>query len=333
MVTSRRRRFCRLQLGVSRKSTATWWIGQLTVRVRLGIQRSVPSDREKAGKGAERSCRIRRKRGGHRGKRCRSRGGKPCRSVELRTPTSKGVRNERRQLRERSWQLKRADHLEKMIRSHNLSFGRTNKGRAFQEARYNNWGRIAHAYYRFSYHSRTLTSLLSVLPFYEFALQAGNEGPWVPADPVVRCRFVGLDHVKRALAGTNITLVDGLSYKKIPPPRSLTIHKPKKTGFFLCRFCGWNHSGLCPRINKERQEAGACSSRTSGQLREQKRRGGGGRQQGDGRGKPRKAGKIPAPLGQRYELSPTTKLSDVIPCLEERKRQWAARSSGRGKPP
>jgi len=53
MVATARRRMFRLQLGVDRKSTASWWMGSLTVRV--GIVRV------KAGEGAEKSFRSQRK--------------------------------------------------------------------------------------------------------------------------------------------------------------------------------------------------------------------------------------------------------------------------------
>jgi len=79
MKTSVRRHSLRLIRGVNKKFESTRWIGQWTVRVLVSAGQSV-ADRAyvKAGKGVEKSLRVRRrrKRGQRRGK-CRSRGGKP----------------------------------------------------------------------------------------------------------------------------------------------------------------------------------------------------------------------------------------------------------------
>lgn len=89
MPSSKSRMRRRLQLGVYRKSVVTRWIGQWVVRIHVsGAFRGTLTDREKASEGAERSCRVRRKRRGQRKGKCRARGRHP-REPLLPAPTAK----------------------------------------------------------------------------------------------------------------------------------------------------------------------------------------------------------------------------------------------------
>lgn len=72
MPPSRRRKEFRLHTGVNRKLCVIWWMGCATARVVIGSSSSMKAD-----KGAERSCRPRRRLRGQRKGKCRSRGRHP----------------------------------------------------------------------------------------------------------------------------------------------------------------------------------------------------------------------------------------------------------------
>lgn len=93
----------RQSLGANKKERTFWWIGHDAV---WACPNGRTFDRAKAEQGAEKSCRRRRKRGKRVGGR-RSRGGKPPRTGSIRTSISKGIRAQKRVLREDAWLEKR----------------------------------------------------------------------------------------------------------------------------------------------------------------------------------------------------------------------------------
>lgn len=111
MVCGIRRRQARLLLGVNRKSEGIRWMGMWTVRVHVSRFRATTGSQLKADKGAEKSCRSRRRlRGQRKGKR-RSRGCQPRRTATI--PTLKVKEPTDRQMTRR---LRTIDHFDARVK-------------------------------------------------------------------------------------------------------------------------------------------------------------------------------------------------------------------------